>query len=113
MLAHCMSWSDQAEADLQSIGPVVRDQLRRNAEEILHLIPLWHRGDGHAPVFAEQDDGPQNYFLLYRERRQEEFEVLAVRSIRQMVSMWKQIAPLPPLHWHRSPGPGARRPRSA
>ena len=31
-------WSAQAEADLESIDPAVRDQLRRNAEMILHDI---------------------------------------------------------------------------
>jgi hypothetical protein len=106
-----VSWSDQAEADLKSIAPgAVRDQLRRNAEEILHLIPprtaypddegadggiMWHRGDGHSPVFADQDDGPQNYFLFYRRRATAPgFEILAVRSIHQMARRWKQIAPV-------------------
>lgn len=66
-----VSWSDRAEADLDRIASAVADQLRRNAEEILHDIPpveyagdegayggiMWHRGDGHAPVFAKHDGG--------------------------------------------------------
>ena len=34
-----VSWSDQAEADLDNIPPAVAYELRRNAEEILHDIP--------------------------------------------------------------------------
>jgi hypothetical protein len=30
-----MSWSDKAEADLESINPIVKDQLRRNTEVTL------------------------------------------------------------------------------
>ena len=33
-----VSWSDEAEADLESIAPAVRNQLKRSAEEVLHLI---------------------------------------------------------------------------
>ena len=101
-----VSWSDQAEADLQSIDPGVRDQLRHNAEEMLHHIPpntaysadegahggiMWHRGIGDGRS-TEQDSGPQNYFLLYRKRNPAPgFEILAVRSIHQMASMWAQM----------------------
>ena len=33
-----VSWSDKAEADLESINPIVKDQLRRNAEVTLPNI---------------------------------------------------------------------------
>ena len=103
-----VSWSAQAEADLESIGPAVRDELRRNAEETLHEIPphpaspadegvdggiMWHRGGGH-DEFTEQENGPQNYFLFYRKRQSAPgFEVLAVRSVRQVAAdAWAQMA---------------------
>ena len=120
-----VSWSDQAEDDLNSIDPAVRDQLRRNAEEILHLIPpctdpadegaysgiMWHRGDGHGR-FTRRPNGPQDYFLIYRRcdpapgSEDPEFEVLAVCSIHQVACMWVQMtstsADISPPHW---PGP--------
>jgi hypothetical protein len=101
-----VSWSDQAEADLQSIDSAVRGQLRRNAEEMLDHIPpntahpadeganggiMWHRGIGDGGS-TDQDNGPQNYFLLYRKRNPAPgFEILAVCSIHQMASMWAQM----------------------
>jgi hypothetical protein len=109
-----VSWSDQAEADLDSIDPAVRDQLKRNAEEILHLIPpltdpadegvegeiMWHRADGHGR-FTSRPDGPQNYFLIYRSHgaatasEDPQFEVLALRSIHQLACMWIQMTSTP------------------
>lgn len=104
-----VSWSDQAEADLNRIAPAVADQIRRNAEKILHDIPpldhpadegalgdgfLWHRGVAHGrhTEQEEQDDGPQNYFLLYRKRDSDpEFEILAVPSEKQVASKWAQM----------------------
>jgi hypothetical protein len=113
-------WSDEAEADLETIKPAaVRDQLRNNAGEILHPISrwadpadegvedgiMWHRGDGHGR-FTRQPEGPQDYFLIYRrcgpapgsedpefEDPEEdlEFEVLAVCSIRQVASIWLRM----------------------
>jgi hypothetical protein len=106
-------WSDQAEADMSSIDPAVRDQLRHNAEENLHPIPprthpadegayggvMWHRADGHGR-FAKRPDGSQDYFLIYRRRdpapgsgdsEDPEFEVLAIRSIYQVACMWLQM----------------------
>ena len=102
-----VSWSDQAEADLRRINPpAVRQQIRRNAEEILHQIPpqkypadegfhggiMWHRAISHGRSTG-QDDGPVGYFLFYRSRRRNppEFEIKAVRSLRQMASMWVQM----------------------
>ena len=109
-----VSWLDQAESDLDSIAPAVKDQLRRNAEEILHDIAprifptdegaaggiMWHRCITHeqdreieAGRLPEQADGPQNYFLIYRKRNPAPgFEVLAVRSIGQIASMWVQMS---------------------
>jgi hypothetical protein len=99
------SWSDQAEADLQSIDSAVRDQLRRNAEELQDIPPntadpadeganggiMWRRGIGDGRS-TEQDNGPQNYFLLYRKQNPAPgFEILAVCSIHQMASMWAQM----------------------
>jgi hypothetical protein len=113
-----VSWSDQAAADLDSIDPAVRDQLKRNAEKILHLIPpgadpadegawsgiMWHRGDGHGR-FTKLPNGPQDYFLLYKRREpasgsedseeDPDFEVLAVCSIRQVASVWVQMTSTP------------------
>jgi hypothetical protein len=105
-----VSWSDQAKSDLQRIDPdTVRDQLKRNAEEILHYIPrrtaypadegadgriMWHRGVAHGRYTEqeEQDNGPQNYFLFYRRRTTAPgFEILAVRSIHQVASMYAQM----------------------
>ena len=103
-----VTWTARAVADLESVvAEPVRHQLRVNAENILHDIPpvyypadegydgeiMWHRGTSPGiEDFSEQDDGPQNYFLLYR--RQEGgsgFEVLGVRSIHQIASAWQQM----------------------
>ena len=96
-----VSW-DKAESDLDSVDPAVVLQLKHNAEEILHDIPpweypadegaydrvMWHRGEAHTRL-EEQSDGPQNYFLFYTANESDqEFEVLAVRSVRQISSMW-------------------------
>ena len=99
-----VSWSDQAESDLENIDPAVADKLRRNAEEILHEIPplvcppdegaaggiMWHRGVAHTR-FLEQANDLQNYFLFYRPLNPGEFEVLAVCSIHQLASKWVQM----------------------
>jgi hypothetical protein len=111
-----VSWSDQAEADLESIDPAVGKQLRRNAEQILRPISLatadpadegvygeimWHRGDGQDRFTREEDNGTQDYFLFYRRRdpapgrEDPDYEVLAVRSIHQMASMWVQMTSEP------------------
>jgi hypothetical protein len=97
-----VSWSWDAERDLESSvsDPAVRDQLRRNAEKILHNIPprtfpddegagdggiMWHRGVSHE--LPEQPGGPQNYFLFYRRRNPAPgFEVRGVRSTHQIAS---------------------------
>jgi plasmid stabilization system protein ParE len=106
-----VSWSDEAEADLEKIKPIVKDQLRRNAEVTLPDIRactgkvrvgnreiMWHRGITHEQERQEEwrseedDDGTQAwdyYLLFYRRRNSTEFEVLAVRSTRQMAS-WMQ-----------------------
>lgn len=112
-----VSWSDQALVDLERVveDPAVREQLKRNAEEILRDIPLravsadegfegeimWHRGITHeqesqAPAgwLSETPEGPQvwDYFLFYRERKRGQgFEVLAVRSTHQVASRWIQM----------------------
>ncbi len=105
-------WSDAAEADLaelESMHPGVRRQLKRCAGKALHLISphtadpseegiygeiMWHRADGHGEFLKRQGSGPQDYFLLYRrcdsaaECKDPQFEILAVRSIRQVGAMW-------------------------
>jgi len=110
-----VSWSDEAEADLENINPIVKDRLRRNAEEILPDIRactgkvrvgndeiMWHRAITHAQeagwLSEEDDDGTQawDYFLVYRRRSPTEFEVLAVRSTRQVASRWVQRTREPP-----------------
>jgi hypothetical protein len=100
-----VSWSDRAEADLRRIYPAaVRQQIRSNAEEILHRIPpqeypvdegfhsgiMWHRAIDHERPTG-QDNGPVKYFLLYRRRDPPEFEVEAVRSLEQMGGLWLQM----------------------
>src|SRR6266851_10312680 len=89
-----VSWSDQAMVDLERVveDHAVREQLKRNAEEILQNIPshanaadegfegeiMWHRGIAHeqelqanAEWLLETREGPQvwDYFLFYRERQ--------------------------------------------
>lgn len=96
-----VSW-DKAESDLDSVDPDVVVQLKHNAEMILHDIPpweypadegaydgiMWHRGEAHERL-EERSDGPENYFLFYtRNGSDQEFEILAVRSIRQISNMW-------------------------
>ena len=106
-----VTWTARAVADVETLvaEPTVRQQLKANAETILHDIPstevarpadegvaagiMWHRGTADEfENFSEQDDGPWNYFLFYR--RQEPgpgFEVLAVRSVSQIASAWEQM----------------------
>jgi hypothetical protein len=110
-----VSWSDQAKADLENIDSPLRDQLRRDAGEILHDISpgtddpadagayggiMWHRGVTHEQgrqinegMFPEDADGPWNYFFFYRKgRRGQGFEVLAIRSIYQVASVWARMS---------------------
>lgn len=112
-----VSWSDEAEADLENINPIVRDQLRRNAEVTLPDIRactgkertsygeiMWHRGVTHEQEreaegrWEGDDDGAQacDYYLIYRRRNSAEFEVLRVRSTRQIASSWLQRTGEPP-----------------
>jgi hypothetical protein len=100
-----VSWSDQAESNLENLVLAVADQLRGNAEEILHEIPplvwpadegaaggiMWHRGAAHER-FPEQANDPQNYFLFYRPLDPGEFQVLAVGSIHHLASKWVQMS---------------------
>lgn len=106
-----VSWSPEAEADLEVLvaDPAVRNQLRRNARRILHVISpvtadradegfngeiMWHRGStSEDQSRPERADGPQNYFLFYRRQPDNDlgFEVLAVRSINQIASRWEQM----------------------
>ena len=99
-----VSWH-KAEPDLQGIDPLVVAQLKQNAAELLHDIPprkhqddgvrdgiMWHRGAASEGP-EEQSDGPQNYFLFYaRSRSERGFEVLAVRSLRQVSAMWLRLS---------------------
>jgi hypothetical protein len=60
---------------------------------------MWHRGWTHEQARQAAwepqepaDDGPWNYFLLYRKvPGPTAFEVLAVRSIHQVANHWRQI----------------------
>jgi hypothetical protein len=106
-------WSEQAEQDLEAIvtAPAVRDQLRYNAEEILHDIlsewrsrcvdvgdagsageVMWHRGVAHDHEWLpEQANGPEDYFLFYQRLTSGSgFEILAVRSIYQAARRWER-----------------------
>jgi hypothetical protein len=107
-----VSWGNEAEAKLDSIALAVADELRRNAEEILHDIPpvevegdegdlpygiMWHRGAAHER-FSEQDGGPQNYVFLYRRQDSNpEFEILAVPSNKEMASLYARTYMTPEL----------------
>jgi hypothetical protein len=81
-------WSRRAKDKLGIIDPAVRDQLTSKAGEILHSIPpvlfphdegfegevMWHRGIAcgllsEELLAHEDDDGPWNYFFLYRPGR--------------------------------------------
>ena len=98
-----VSWH-KAEPDLAGIDPLVVDQLKQNAEELLHDIPplkhedegvrdgiMWHRG-AVGEWLEEQSDGPQNYFLFYlKSQSGHDFEILAVRSLRQVSAWWLRL----------------------
>jgi hypothetical protein len=104
-----LSWSEQAEDDLEIINPAVRDQLRRNATETLPDVRdctgrtlvgdkeiMWHRGITHVQEEDEDDDEddgdqPCDYYLLYRRLDSEDFVVLAVRSVHQIGRKWMQM----------------------
>jgi hypothetical protein len=111
------SWTPDADADLRLVvnDPAVRDQLKCNAEAILHEIEasadgdrsgegfagevMWHRGwtreqERRASWHQEQaDDGPWNYVLFYRSADvPAKFVVLAVRSNLQIADwIWQQM----------------------
>jgi hypothetical protein len=109
-----VSW-DLAQADLANIGPAVAEQIKRDAEDILHVIPpecpdsaaesdglMWHRCARHSSIPSpadDTDDGtdepgdePHGYFLFYRRQgADQEFSVVAVRSNQQVASMWAQM----------------------
>jgi len=120
-LSRRVSWSKQAMGDLEGIvtDPAVRDQLRRNAVDILHdVLPgwslrcvelgdagtaagiMWHRGVSddewrrkEADVLAEEADGPESYFLFYQQQMSGPgLEVLAIRSIRQVARRRVQMS---------------------
>jgi hypothetical protein len=114
-LAPRISWSRRAKKDLKAIVAIaaVRDQLRRNAGEILHDISserrprcadvgdggaageiMWHRGVAHEhELLPEQADGPESYFLFYRRQTPPPgFEVLAVRSTQQVAILWERMS---------------------
>jgi hypothetical protein len=108
-----VSWDNEAEAKLGSMTPAVADELRRNAEEILHDIPpvdyegdegdlpnggMWHRGAAHARLseqdegLSEQGGGAQNYVFLYRRQDSSpQFEILKVLSNKEMASLYARI----------------------
>ena len=112
-------WSRKAEAKLRTIGPAVRVQLTSNAGSILHYIPpvvfphdegcegevMWHRaiacGMLSEELLAHEDeDGPWNYFFLYRPGRSDPedlapgryFEILDLRriSIADVAEQWER-----------------------
>jgi hypothetical protein len=112
-----VSW-DRAQADLAKIAPAVAEQIERDAEDILHVMPppcpdgaadadqsdglMWHRCARHGSIpgraddayggIDEPDNGPHGYFLFYRsEGSDQEFSVVAVRSNQQIASRWAQL----------------------
>ena len=109
-------WSRLAEAKLGNIAPATRDQLTSNAGKILHSIPpvqfphdegfrgevMWHRGIpcgmlSEELLAQEDDDGPWNYFLLYRPQPPDaeepdpdrNFHVLDVCSVAEIARRWR------------------------
>ena len=105
-----VSWSDQAEAELEALvpDPAVREQLKRNAEATLHHVVtytphegaedgiMWHRGITHEQErqietgsLPEDDDGTQcwDYFLFYRPLDSAGFEVIGLRSTHQIAAL--------------------------
>ena len=112
-----VSWTPAAESDLQQVidDPAVQGQLKRSAELTLHEVEascgrdrrsegregeiMWHRGWDHEQErrpswYVERaDDGPWNYVLFYRRATgPAEFEVLAVRSSRQIGErIWEEL----------------------
>jgi hypothetical protein len=95
---------DKAESDLSDVDPAVVAQLKKSAEQILHNIPpwlhpfdegvsngiMWHR----ARVHQESDgppDGPQNYFVFYKNGSDHVFEILGVCSVHQIASRWAAL----------------------
>src|SRR5208282_393370 len=109
-----VSW-DRAQADLANIAPAVAEQIKRDTEHILHVVPppcpdgaadagesdglMWHRCARHGsiPRYAddtygsidEPDDGPHSYFLFYLSQGSDQgFSVVAVRSNQQIASKW-------------------------
>jgi hypothetical protein len=108
-----VSWSPQAELGLQRVvaDPDVRDLLRQDVGQILHDVEentmdhgaadgvMWHRGTTHDQArqlewsTEEADDGPWNYFLLYRLLANKPgYEVITVISIRQIAILWEQAS---------------------
>ena len=114
-------WSGQADADLENIDPGLREEIKRNAEEVLPDIrsctervggQLWcHRGITHEQEDAvdrageEQVDGVQawDYWLFFRALGADRFEVLAVLSTYQLANMAGQAV------WEPRPGAGGER----
>jgi hypothetical protein len=113
-------WSRRAEVKLRAIGPAVRAQLTSNAGKILHYIPpvvfkhdegfegdvMWHRGiacgmSSEELLAHEDDDGPWNYFFLYRPGRSgpegrapaRYFEILDLRriSVADVGEQWEKM----------------------
>ena len=105
-----VTWSVPAKAELEVLvpDPAVREQLLQHAEATLHHVTtctadegveengiMWRRGITHeqerqikAGSLLEADDGTRcwDYFLVYRPLDSATFEVLAVRSNRQIAS---------------------------
>jgi hypothetical protein len=114
-------WSRRAQAALETIDLVVRDQLTANAGEVLHYIPrsvlyphdeglegdvMWHRGItcgivSEELLAREDEDGPWNYFFFYRAgvfspggpAPRPYFEILALRRINvaDVAEQWEKM----------------------
>ena len=108
-------WSAQARADLKDLvaDPVVRAQIERIAEEILHdtrpghpadhgvegavewrrCITRQHESQLEKERLEDTTSGPWNFFLLFTRRSPAEAEVLGVCSTRQIASLELVIGP--------------------
>jgi hypothetical protein len=120
-----VEWSKDADRELEELvsDSAVRQQIRQNAEETLHFVRspaehegamggiMWHRCTTHAQErrnqeewgsesWEEDNDTPKaqvsNYYLLYRPMNAGRFEVLGVRDVRQIASMWQRMSGGPP-----------------
>jgi hypothetical protein len=93
---------DHSDEDREDHSDEYREDHRADEGRVGEI--MWHRGWTHEQerqaereLEESADDGPWNYFLLYRRCdsapgfNDPEFEVLAVRSVHQVANRWRQM----------------------